>query len=214
MSGKFFDIDGPLVQGVNSIIDLVVLNLLTVLCCIPVVTAGASIAAMNSVALKIVRNEECYIGRMFFKAFRENLKIGILSTIVIILLIALGMADFYAIGVLDVWFASVARVLLCVFAILFIMTLTFLFPVMAKFEAGVTNTFKNAFKFSVSHILYTIGMFAINIIPWVIVYFVNVLAPLLFIIGLSFPAVLDARIYNESFKKIEESYHAGKPVQP
>lgn len=213
MAGKMFDVEGPLAETVNFIKDLIVLNLLTVLCCLPIVTAGASIAAMNTIALKIARNEEGYIAKPFFKAFRENLKIGIKATLVILLIVAIGAADIYAMSLLDVWFADAARVLLYVFGALFAMTLTFLFPIMAKFEANLKNTIKNAFKFSVSHFFMTLGMFAINVIPWVLVGFVNVLAPILLFVGLAFPAYFDAKIYSNSFKKIEENYYAGQDVQ-
>lgn len=205
MSGRMFDVDGPLTQAFDFIKDLIVLNLLTVLCCLPIVTAGASIAAMNTIALKIVRGEEGYIAKPFFKAFRENLKIGIKSTLIIILIVAVGAADVYAMSLLDVWFADVARVLLYVFAVIFAMTLTFLFPIMAKFEANVKNTWQNAFKFSLSHFPMTLGMFVINAIPWVIIALVNALAPIMLFFGLSLPAYFDAKIYNETFKKIEMS---------
>lgn len=203
MSGKMFDIDGPLAEAVDFIKDIVVLNLLTVLCCLPIVTAGASIAAMNNVVLKMARNEEGYVGKTFFKAFRENLKIGIKATIVIILVVALGAADVYAMSLFDAWFVDAARVLLYVFAALFAMTLTFLFPIMAKFEANLKDTVKNAFRFSTSHFLMTLGMLVINVIPWVLIAFVNVLAPIMLFFGLTLPAYFDAKIYSETFKKIE-----------
>ena len=71
---KFFDMDSPLMQGLGKMADLLWLNVLTLICCIPIVTIGASFTAMNYMALKMARNEECYITRGFFKSFRENLK--------------------------------------------------------------------------------------------------------------------------------------------
>ena len=40
----FFNYDGPFFRVLNRIGDLVILNLLWILCCIPIVTAGASAA--------------------------------------------------------------------------------------------------------------------------------------------------------------------------
>ena len=71
---KFFDLDSPLMQVLNKVADLLWLNILTLICCIPIVTAGASLTAMNYMALKIVRNEECYITKGFFKSFKQNFK--------------------------------------------------------------------------------------------------------------------------------------------
>ena len=64
---KFFNLDSPVMQALGKMADLMWLNILTLICCIPVVTAGASLTAMHYMALKIVRNEECYITKGFFK---------------------------------------------------------------------------------------------------------------------------------------------------
>ena len=50
----------------SRVADLIILNLLCIVCCIPVVTIAPSIAAMFYVTLKMVRNEESYIVRGFF----------------------------------------------------------------------------------------------------------------------------------------------------
>ena len=71
---KFFNLDSPVMQALGKMADLMWLNILTLICCIPVVTAGASLTAMHYMALKIVRNEECYITKGFFKSFKENFK--------------------------------------------------------------------------------------------------------------------------------------------
>lgn len=46
------------------------LNILTLICCIPIITAGAAFTSMHYVALKIVRNEESYITRSFSNHLR------------------------------------------------------------------------------------------------------------------------------------------------
>ena len=69
---KIFDLDSPLMNVLNKMADLMWLNILTLICCIPVITAGAALTSMHYVALKIVRNEESYITRSFFKSFKTN----------------------------------------------------------------------------------------------------------------------------------------------
>ena len=64
---KIFDLDSPLMQFLNKMADLLWLNILTFICCIPIVTIGASLTAMHYMALKMVGNEECYITRGFSK---------------------------------------------------------------------------------------------------------------------------------------------------
>ena len=71
---KIFDLDSPLMNVLNKMADLMWLNILTLICCIPVITAGAALTSMHYVALKIVRNEESYITRSFFKSFKTNFR--------------------------------------------------------------------------------------------------------------------------------------------
>lgn len=203
-----FGFDGPLARSVDTIIGLVVLNVLTVVCCVPIVTAGASLTAMHTVALKMVRNEEGYVAKDFFKAFRANIKIGIKASVLLLVLTALILADFYAISLLDVWFADVAKVLLTGISAVAVLTCTFLFPVMAKFEAGLKDTVMNAFKYAFSHIGITLAMLALDLIPWIICYFVNILIPILFMLGITVPAFLGAELYDAGFRSLEDAFRA------
>ncbi len=58
----------------SRIFELLLLNLLFVLTSLPLITIGASLTALFSVNLKLVKNEESYIIREYFHAFRRNLK--------------------------------------------------------------------------------------------------------------------------------------------
>ena len=70
--GSFFSLDSPLMRFLSRLSDIFILNVLFLLCCIPVVTIGASATALYTVTLKMARNEESYITKGFFKAFKSN----------------------------------------------------------------------------------------------------------------------------------------------
>ena len=63
--------DSKMMSFLSRIFDLIILNILFVLCSLPVITIGSSLTALYSVTLKMVRNEESYIFRSFFKSFKE-----------------------------------------------------------------------------------------------------------------------------------------------
>lgn len=46
---KIFDLDSPLMNVLNKMADLMWLNILTLICCIPVITAGAALTSMHYV---------------------------------------------------------------------------------------------------------------------------------------------------------------------
>ena len=97
---RFNITDNVIVRALNKICDMVCLNVLWLICCIPVFTIGASTTALYTVMLKMVKNEEGYIFRGFFKAFKENFK---QSTIMWLILLALGIVcyiDYRVAGVI------------------------------------------------------------------------------------------------------------------
>ena len=70
------DPDSKIYSILNKLTLLVELNIRVFLCCLPVVTAGAALASMHAVLLKIYRNEEKRVFGDFFRAMRSNLKNG------------------------------------------------------------------------------------------------------------------------------------------
>ena len=55
--GKLFNLDSPIMRVLGTLADMCVLNLITLIGCLPIITAGASITAMHYVLLKTVRNQ-------------------------------------------------------------------------------------------------------------------------------------------------------------
>ncbi len=91
--GKLFNIDSPVMRFLGKVADLMILNLVTLVCCIPIVTIGASLTAMHYVLLKMVRDRECYIVRSFFKSFKANFKQATVIWLIILLVLVIFAAD-------------------------------------------------------------------------------------------------------------------------
>lgn len=70
------DPDSKLFSLLEKMTLLMELNLLVLLCCLPVVTIGAAFSSMHTVLLKIYREEEKHIFEDFFRAMKSNLKNG------------------------------------------------------------------------------------------------------------------------------------------
>ena len=70
---KLFDMTNPFWSFVGKLLDVVVLHLLWILCCLPVVTFGASTTALCYVLMKEAADRGSHYYRMFFEAFRANL---------------------------------------------------------------------------------------------------------------------------------------------
>lgn len=200
---RFFDLDSPLMQVLNKVADLLWLNILTMICCIPIVTAGASLTAMHYMALKIVRNEECYITRGFFKSFRENFKQATIIWLLLLLVIAILLGDFFIMKNAAIQFSKVIQIVITAVGVLVLFTAMYLFPVLAKFDNSVGRTVKNAFIMSILQFPKTILMIILYLVP-IILFAVSMrLLPIAFLFGLSGPAYFSAMLYNKFFKKLE-----------
>ena len=67
-----FNYDNPVWRFIGKLGDLIILNVLWLITSIPIVTIGASTTALYYVTLKLVRDEDGYTIRSFFKSFKEN----------------------------------------------------------------------------------------------------------------------------------------------
>lgn len=157
-----FQIDNPFFRFMGNVADLVILNFLFLICCIPIVTIGASFTAAYYVALKKVRGEESYIARSFFHSFKQNFR---QSTIIWLIFLFLGILlsfDFQIIKSLEGSFAVILNYLMIVAAFFSIMIFLYVFPILARFYNPIKTTLKNALLMAVRHLPYTILMVAIT----------------------------------------------------
>ncbi|MDE5587841.1 MAG: DUF624 domain-containing protein [Acetatifactor sp.] len=209
---KFFSLDSPLMQALNKVADLLWLNVLTLICCLPIVTIGASLTAMNYVALKIVRDEECYITRGFFKSFRENFRQAtVIWLILLVVTVVLGTDYIILSGGQNTGFEKVLWGIIMAVALLVAATMLYVFPVLAKFDNTVFRTVKNALVMSLIQFPKTIIMLVVYVVPPILFFVLPQVMPLCIMFGLSLPAWISAKLYNKFFKKLEDQVLAANP---
>jgi len=204
---KLFDLDSPLMQALNKLADLLWLNVLTLVCCIPVVTMGASMTALHYTALKIARNEECYITKDFFKSFKLNFKQGTILGLILLFVVFVLAGDFFIMKYSGLEFNDIFQTLFTALVIIVFFTTMFLFPVQAKFNCTLFHTIKNAFYIGVLQLPKTVLMMILTVLPVALFLFFPQIIPLIFMFGLSVPAWLSAMLYNKFFKKLEDQFH-------
>ena len=206
--GKLFNIDSPVMRFLGKVADLMILNLVTLLCCIPVVTIGASLTAMHYVLLKMVRNEESYIVRSFFKSFKANFKQATVIWLFILFCIVIFVADLMIINHSGLEFPEVLKILLFALFMVAYMVMCYVFPVLARFDNTVPKTIKNALFMAILSFPKTVLMMVAYLLPMAVVYFFVMAVPLVFLFGISAPAYLAAMLYSGTFKKFEPEEEA------
>ena len=163
--GKLFSQDSPVIKFLWKMADLIALNLVWLICCIPVITIGPSTAAMYCVARKIAKGEWPAIFKTFFKAFRENFRQSL--TVFLVLLIPVCLVAVYLFlsvsGLLDglaliKYFSYLAIVIICCIC-------TYAYPLMAHFDNTVGNTLKNAILLPLANPVLALIATALNLLP-------------------------------------------------
>lgn len=203
---KFLDINGPLMHFLGKMADLMWLNLLTMICCIPIITIGASFTALHYMALKIVRDEECYITKGYFKSFLENFRQSTLIWLLMILVAAVLGGDLYIILRMDMEINRVVQVVIMAIGIMALFTAVMVFPMQAKFANPISRTLKNAFVVGILQFPKTFLMMILPFFPVVLCILSWRLVPIAFLFGFSLPALVSAMLYNKSFLKMEQQY--------
>lgn len=158
---RFFNPDNPVMEFIAKIFDLVILNLIFIFSCVPIITIGTSTSALSYVTLKMVRGEDPYIWRNFWKSFRQNFKQGTLVWIFSILIfIFLGM-DFYIINSQNTSLFAVVRILLWIVCAVALSVFLYVFPVISHFVCTTKQALKNALLMTFGHLPYTLMMLAL-----------------------------------------------------
>lgn len=172
MSGmKLFNIDSPFMRALFFIGDLIILNVLFLVSCIPVVTIGASVTAMFTVTMRMTAKDDRGIAKPFFTAFRENFRKATIIWIVFFLIggiLGIGIAVIFHNSSL---FSPFMKGLYAIVVFAFLTGLSWVFPLQAKFENDIKSTIKNAFVIGVSHLTKSIVLIVLMLIPVLLAMF-------------------------------------------
>lgn len=204
--GAIFNMEGPLMQGLTKFADLIILNVLTIICCIPIVTVGAAFTSLHYVCLKMVRGEECYIVKDYFKAFKSNFKQATGIWLIFMVAIFVFVMDIVVMYIAEIQFHFLIRTLVLMLGIVVTSTFLYVFPMQAKFANPVKQTIKNAFKASILQFPKTIAMIVMMFIPPILILLFGNMIPIVIMTCVSVPAYVFAMMYNKFFKKLERLY--------
>lgn len=203
---KYWVIDSPLMNGLGKIGDIMILNILFVISCIPVVTIGAALSSLYSVAMKLARNENPTVTRAYFKAFKENFKVGTICWLILLAVGALCWVDFRAIGNFGGSIKTISRVLMGAVLVVYVMVFTWLFPYIGRFSNTVLNSFKNAFAMGVIHFPFTLLLGGMAVGIMVIVFFTSRTFVIATILGAFFGFAAFAYVQSMILQKIFAKY--------
>lgn len=166
-----FSPDSKFMEIFGRITDLVLLNLLFLITCLPVFTIGAAVTALYTMCFRLMREEYSGIVKSYFRSFKDNFKQATLIWLLLLVLVVPALYYFILLFRLE----GILRYSAFVFVIIAavgLMTASYVFPWISQFENTTVQSLKNALILSISRLPRTAAILAINLMP-LIVWFIN-----------------------------------------
>lgn len=154
----------------NFLGDIIIANLLFLLCSVPLITIGPSLTALYHCMLRTVKGNNNGTVRTFFRAFKENFRqslIAWLSFVAAALILFLNLRflnsqDSSAAGLLFLLSLSIVALLVLLFL--------YTFPVIAAFSDTLPHLLRNALAFAFLHFPSTLLIVTVSILPMFMTY--------------------------------------------
>ena len=163
---NFLDLDSPVIQFLSAVADLVLLNLLWLVCCIPIFTIGPSCTAMCYTARRIANRESPVVSQTFFRAFKANFKQSFLVSLVLLIPIAVAASSFLFLlsGQLDQagWLKLVYGAVI-LFSCFFC---SYAYPLLAYFDNTFKNTVRNVVMMPLANPLLALLVTVLDLLPF------------------------------------------------
>ena len=197
----FFDMDNPVMRTLSMLADIVILNLLTLFCSLPIITAGAAVTALNDACIRLVRMEDGELGRDYFRAFKANFKNGTLAWLLFLVCAVLLYLDYLAA------LAYVPQMRAAIFALaLILLALAFyVFALLSRYSNTLWKTLQNAARLAVGFFPRTLVMLVFAVVFWLAcIHWFSFGSLILLLVGLSLPVYVCAVLLSSVFDKIEK----------
>lgn len=159
-----FDVDSRFFHFCARLVELVQINLLWLVCCLPIVTIGAATTAMHTCLYAWKDNTPCG-GKAFFAAFRASFARATILWLGILLLGVLLVLDYTLVVYLN--FPGHMAVICVIFfiALALLLFCGMVFPLLSQFPMGVKDTMVNAILLSLAHLPKLLLITAANLLP-------------------------------------------------
>jgi len=168
--------------------DILKLNIIFILYCIPIVTIGPAFSALTSITMSMVQKNHIYILSDFQKAFKENWKQSVICSFVICLiftLLSISLVFYFRLSQEKPLFYAIF--FLCLFiTILFGLSWLYINPLITTVSLSLKDIFKNSLLLSIVCLKNTLfGALVYGVILGLNIFFFPLTFPLFLIFTFS-----------------------------
>ena len=201
--------DSMLIRVLTKICDLLFLNIVFALSCATVVFSGAAATSLYAVTLKMIRGQDYAPIMDFLRALRENFLPSFSSAILLLVdvtLLAILRAALYAETLL---MPPTLFVLLAITAVFLSALLSWLFPLLSRFENAFPNHLSNAVRLSLVNLPVTFLLTIVNLLPLLLCVLIPSSLGVVFAFWLSFGCAAGGWVNSFYLNRIFESLQGG-----
>lgn len=210
----FLRYDSDFMAAISKAADYVCLNVLCVIFCLPVITAGAAMTAMYYVSMKLVRNEEPSVWKAFIKSFRENFYQATVIWLLALFVICFLLYDWYLLwNTQQISMDSPICIALLVVSLLVVLSVSCVFPFLARFHVTTKAAIRNTFWFAVLHIPQLALVCVLNVLTYYIGFHYMEWFILIWVIGAGVTLYYASRMYVKEFAKLEPKREESEVIQ-
>lgn len=199
---NMFHPEGKFAQYGGKLADLMWLNLLTLLCLLPVVTAGASFCGMHYVLLKLHRGEDVSVTRGFFKSFRSNFKQALILSVaffVVVYLLAVGIRYVYTSQVFPLGRYLIPLTLLVVMSIF-----NWAVILLSRYHNTVLGTLRLAVMTALGYPIRSVLMLVLAVVPFAALFLAEGNLIIVLIGAVALTGFLQTVLYNGVLRRMEQ----------
>lgn len=185
--GNLFNMDNAFFRFMGKLFDVVALNIVFIIVCIPLVTIGPAISALYYASVKSIRRDRSYPIKEFFKAFKRDFRQSFIVGLILVLAAVIIYVDIrFVVDYIKNDFTAMRYVYLVIGLVISFISV-YIFPLISRFSLKISGLFRLSFYLAIRHLLTTIVSIILLFGGFVLVYisaglallFVPVLANLL-----------------------------------
>ena len=164
---NLFSPDSLFMRAMSRVGDLLLLNLIFLLTCVPIVTIGAAVAAMYTVTFRFDTEKESSLIKSYFQAFRADWKQATAMWLVLLLCGGSACFNVFLFYSLSGTF-HYAAILFALLLVLVVLTAGYAFPLLSQFQNSTMTTLKNAFALSLGFLPRSVLIAVLNLFPLIV----------------------------------------------
>lgn len=199
---NLFHPEGKFAQYGGKLADLMWLNLLTLLCVIPLITAGASFCGMHYVLLKLHRGEEVSVTKSFFKSLRGNFKQALVLSVIFSAACYLLTVGIYYVYSVDTFYLG--RYLLPAALLVVMSVFNWTLILQSRYHNTVWGTIRLAVMTALGHPLRSVLMTVLAAAPFVMLFVAEGNLIIVLIGAVTLTGLLQTVLYNGVLRRLEQ----------